>query len=143
MTATDTPARTPWVKTSLPLQFRDGNSESDGLATFLGLFSLGLGLAETLAPRRFARAIGVRYGPALVQAYGVREIVSGIGILAGRHPAGWLWGRVAGDVMDLATLVPELAGADEDRRKRVTGAIAAVGGALLMDAVAAGRESAR
>src|SRR4051812_43722960 len=137
MTATDTPARAQRVKTSLPPELRDGNSESDGLATFLGLFSLGLGMAETLAPRRFARAIGGRYGPALVQAYGVREIVGGIGILAGRPPAGWLGGGVAGDVMALATLAPDLQGADDDRRKRVTGAIAAVAGALLMDAVAA------
>jgi hypothetical protein len=142
MTATETPARTRPVKTSLPAELRDGASH-DGLATFLGLFSIGLGLAEALTPRKFASTIGVRYSPALIQAYGAREIASGIGILAGRHPAGWLWGRVAGDVMDLATLIPELQGADEDRRKRVAGAIAAVGGALLMDVVGATRQSVR
>ena len=143
MTALDTASHKNRIKTRLPDEFRNGNSGNDPLATFLGVFSIGLGLAETLAPRRFAETVGVRYGPAVVQAYGVREIVSGIGILAGRHPAGWLWGRVAGDVMDLATLAPELSGAGEERRRRVTNAIAAVAGALLMDVVAAGRQSVR
>jgi hypothetical protein len=143
MTATETPTRTNRIKTSLPAEFRDGHSENDGLSTFLGLFSIGLGLAEALAPRRFAETIGVRYSDALVRAYGARELAAGVGILAGRHPTGWLWSRVAGDVMDLATLVPELADADEDRRRRVGNAIAAVAGALLMDVVAAGRQSMR
>ena len=35
---------------------------------------------------------------------GLREIASGIGILAGRQPGKWLWARVGGDVIDLASL---------------------------------------
>ena len=35
---------------------------------------------------------------------GLREIAAGIGILTQSRPAGWLWGRVAGDLMDLVLL---------------------------------------
>jgi hypothetical protein len=143
MTTLAAPIRTHHVKTSLPEEYRNSLSESDTLATFLGLFSIGLGLTEALAPREFADFIGVRYSPALVQAYGVREIAAGVGILAGRRPTGWLRGRVAGDAMDLATLVPELSNADADRRRRVGNAIAAVAGVTLLDVVSAGRNSIR
>lgn len=42
----------------------------------------------------------------LLRVYGVREIAAGIGILMSRPSkrAAWLWTRVAGDAIDLATL---------------------------------------
>lgn len=40
----------------------------------------------------------------LIRAYGVREIAKGVGILTSPNPTPWLWGRVAGDALDLATL---------------------------------------
>jgi hypothetical protein len=139
MTGTQRYSHTHRIKTSLPAEYRNGNSESHPMATFLGLFSIGLGLSEFLAPRRFSQYIGVRYDPKVVQAYGLREIAAGVGILAGRHPAGWLWGRLAGDVMDLATLGPELTNADSGRRRRVINAITAVAGVTVLDALCAGR----
>ena len=81
--------------------------------------------------------IGARSSPTLLQTYGLREVVSGIGILASRRPAGWLWGRVAGDVMDLATLGAELAEADGERRERLLAATAAVAGVTILDIVSA------
>ena len=33
-----------------------------------------------------------------------REIVTGIGLLASSDPRPWIWGRVAGDALDLSTL---------------------------------------
>src|SRR3954463_14968532 len=80
-----------------------GNS----LARFLGYFSIGLGLAEVLAPRAMARLTGVRQ-EGLLQAYGLREIASGVGILSCSRPTEWLWSRVAGDALDLATLAQNL-----------------------------------
>jgi len=73
-------------------------------AVGLGVFSIGLGLAELLAPRSMARATGLRGREMLLQAYGLREIATGIGLLASRDPAPWLWARVAGDALDVSTL---------------------------------------
>src|SRR5947209_15728050 len=82
-----------------------------GLARGLGWFSIGLGLAEALAPRAMGDLTGVR-NAGLVQAYGLREIATGIGILSSARPAGWMWGRVAGDALDIATLLAASAGGD-------------------------------
>ena len=73
-------------------------------ARALGWFSIGLGMAELLAPRAMARATGLRGQHALIQAYGVREIATGIGLLASDNPRPWLWARVAGDALDALTL---------------------------------------
>src|SRR3954464_9149267 len=103
MTMTDTlPAYDHHIKTELPEEFRHEQNSSP-LATFLGVFSIGLGLWELLSPRGVADATGVRY-PGILRAYGLREIGAGVGILANHRPAGWLWARVAGDVLDLATI---------------------------------------
>jgi hypothetical protein len=73
-------------------------------ARALGWFSIGLGLAELAMPRALARAAGMPNAPALTRAYGLREIGTGIGLLASRDPTPWLWGRVAGDALDIATV---------------------------------------
>ena len=116
------------VKTRLPDNV--DNSAPKPLATFLGLFSLGLGLAEALAPRAMARATGVRR-PALLRGYGLREIASGVGILAGDNPALWLWSRVGGDAIDLATLASFTA--QTDRPGNVIMALGMVAGVGAMD----------
>jgi hypothetical protein len=68
----------------------------------------------------------------LVQAYGAREIATGIGILASDDPTPWVWGRVAGDGLDVATLVTGL-GEDNPQRGNVALALAAVAGATALD----------
>src|SRR5947209_18935484 len=62
----------------------------NALARFLGYFSIGLGLAEVFAPRALARLTGVRQ-EGVLQAYGVREIACGVGILSCSRPTGWMW----------------------------------------------------
>src|SRR5205085_6171972 len=52
-----------------------------GAARGLGWFSIGLGLAELVAPRTMAELTGVR-SPGLLQLYGLREIACGVGILS-------------------------------------------------------------
>lgn len=76
------------------------------LARGLGWFSIGIGLAEVLAPRGIAKIAGVRGNhTVLIRLFGLREIASGIGIFAqGRRPAAAVWSRVAGDALDLAAL---------------------------------------
>jgi hypothetical protein len=122
------------VKTSLPPGVR--TSPPQPLATFLGLFSIGLGLAEFLCPRRMASLTGV-HAPALLRGYGVREITSGVGILADDRPAGWLWSRVAGDVIDLATLAAAYSDAVPNAHRRILASAGAVAGVLALDALCA------
>jgi hypothetical protein len=108
------------------------DSQTDALARGLGVFSIALGLVEIVAARTLTRALGMEGNETLVQAYGAREIATGIGILASNDPTPWIWGRVAGDALDVATLV---AGLDEDNPKRgnVGIALAAVAGATALD----------
>jgi uncharacterized membrane protein len=110
---------------------RSGNQAAVGL----GLLGLGLGLGELFAPRALARILGVRRGPlttGLIRGLGARELVSTSGLLAGRRTKGWLWARVAGDVIDLALLGAALRRSPENRR-RVAGALAAVGSVAALD----------
>lgn len=110
-----------------------GNS----LVRFLGWFSIGLGLAETFCPRKMADLTGVPH-PKLLQAYGLREIVTGIGILSGTRPTGWLWARVAGDVLDLATLGEAMAESNGEARQRAMLAALAVAGVTALDVMCSG-----
>jgi len=108
-----------------------------GLAKFLGWFSIGLGLTEILAHRPLAKAIGVDDHPALMPLLGVREIASGIGILAdpdGRPTAG-MWSRVVGDAMDLNLLGAAMVKSNGSR-DRVALATAAVVGVTVLDVLA-------
>src|SRR5947199_8140294 len=91
------------------------------LARGLGWFSIGLGLAEVLIPGTMADLTGVR-SEGLLQMYGVREIAAGAGILNSKRPAGWMWSRVAGDALDLATLLAAAADGDRGRGGRALGA---------------------
>jgi hypothetical protein len=86
------------------LAFRRPNLPLTPLIKGLGWFSLALGMAELLAPRQVSRGAGIRRNDTLLQSFGLREIVTGIGILAAANPRPWLWGRVAGDVLDAATV---------------------------------------
>ncbi len=110
-------------------------------ARALGYFSIGLGLAELLAPQSVARLTGVRQH-GLLRAYGLRELAAGLGILSSTRPVGWLWSRVAGDVLDLATLGGNLATAHDGRRERTLAATVAVAGVTLLDLLGAAQESA-
>ncbi|QRM28725.1 cyclase dehydrase [Microvirga sp. VF16] len=108
------------------------DTATDTLARGLGLFSIALGIAEIAAPRAMARALGMKGQEGLIAGYGVREIATGIGILASKDPTPWIWGRVAGDGLDLATLATALEG-DNPRKGKVGIAMAAVAGVTALD----------
>jgi len=117
----------------------------DRLANGLGMFSLGLGLAELVAPGALAKFIGVNddeKSRVILRSYGAREIGTGLGILAERQPASWLWGRVGGDMLDIATLAGALSRPEADKSK-IARAIAMVMGVTVLDVVAAQRLSAK
>lgn len=73
----------------------------------LGLFSIGLGLAEIVAPRQLARLLGVKPSAATVttmRMFAVREIAVGVGMLLQPRGQTWAWARVAGDMLGVAAL---------------------------------------
>lgn len=123
---------------------RDGGGRDTTLAVVRGLgwFSVGLGLAELLAPHAFTRNFGLRGHERLIESYGARELAAGIGILASRDPTPWLWGRVAGDALDLGTLATGLAGHNRPR-SRIGIALAAVAGVTLLDVLCSRAMGAR
>jgi uncharacterized membrane protein len=105
------------------------------IAQALGWFSIGLGVAELIAPRKMAKATGLNNRSGLMPLLGVREITSGIGILASEKRSPWLWSRVVGDVMDLALVGSGCISNPRNRtRLAVTGAI--VAGATAIDYLA-------
>ena len=107
------------------------------LARALGLFSVGLGLTQILAPRGVARAIGMEdddRNRKTMLALGVREIATGLGLLTRPRPARYAWGRVAGDAIDLAVLARAFSKSND--RSRIAGAAAAVAGVAILDIVA-------
>jgi hypothetical protein len=104
---------------------------TDRLARGLGWFSIALGLTELLAPRSLTRALGMEGSETLVRAYGMREI--GAGIMTFSPDRGLvLQSRVAGDALDIATLLTALR-ADNPKRDNVAIALAMVLGVTLLD----------
>src|SRR5215213_9737325 len=114
------------------------NLSTEQLAKGLGWFSLGLGLAEVLAPRAIAKIAGVKGNTALIRLFGLREIASGLAIFAqGERPAAAaLWSRVAGDALDLAALTEAFA-APDSHKGRVAFATANVLAVTALDVLCA------
>lgn len=107
------------------------------VARALGVFSVGLGLAELAAPGWLGRKTGVQIGPNLGRLVGAREIASGVGVLAAPNPGPALWSRVFGDVVDLSLLAREWR--HSPKPKRVLLALGAMGVVTMLDFVFARR----
>ena len=105
------------------------------MARLLGLLSLGLGATKIAMPRCVASQVGVGK-PHLVEAFGAREI--GAGLLALTYPdRAWpIWGRVAGDVADLALLASALGSSNRRRHNAAWAALGVLGITLVDIAVA-------
>lgn len=110
-------------------------------AKFLGWFSLGLGMPQLVSPGNVNRMIGVKDDAATrlwQRIVGVREVVAAGGILPQRRPTEFLWGRVAGDAMDLALLAKAF-GSKRESTVRLAAAAATVAGIAVADALTASR----
>jgi uncharacterized membrane protein len=119
-------------------QFADGDRTNAALGRGLGAFSIGLGVAGLAAPRAVARQIGVDHCGSVsttLRAFGSREILTGLGLLARPQGAIGPWARVFGDMMDLAFLGWALR-SKSIHRGRTIGAIVAVAGVAALDAFA-------
>jgi hypothetical protein len=109
--------------------------KSDSLASGLGWFSVGLGLAQLAVPHKVAELVGVEPDEntiRLMRSLGMRELTSGVGILTQPKPAGWVQSRVVGDLMDLALLGAAMT-RDKNSRGRTLAATVAVLGVAGLD----------
>lgn len=97
----------------------------------LGWFSLALGAAELLAPKKMAKALSSEGHEGLIRSFGAREAVAGAGLLTDQGHGLRVWNRVAGDAMDLTAL--HFARKRAPDNKLVWGAIAAVAAVTLLD----------
>lgn len=105
------------------------------MARGLAWFGIGLGLAETFAPRRVAEATGLEGHESLIQLYGLREIASGVAILASAEPERHLGVRVAGDLLDGALLAARSTPANPQRGRTLAAALAVAPVVLLDTAI--------
>ena len=121
-----------------PKLLRSGPSSlgtTDRIGRALGWFSLGLGLVELVAPRLITRTLGMQGKEGLVRAYGAREIGAGALSLSVDKDVG-LWSRVAGDGIDIATLLAAYHRGNP-KRHNVELALAMVVGVTVLDIVGA------
>ena len=119
---------------------RGDRTFSRGLARALAWFSIGLGAFELIAPRTVARLAGLGSGKgktSLLRAFGLRELSSGLAILA-RPGVPGVGSRVVGDVIDAAVLVAALR-ARGARRRQALVALSVVVGVGALDYYAARR----
>jgi hypothetical protein len=119
-------------------RYNQSRTPAETLATGLGWFSIGLGLAEMFAPRALCRALGMEGREGLVRGYGVREVMTGMAILTSHDPTPWIWGRVGGDALDIATLATGFEG-DNPQKENVGLAMGAVLGVTALDLLCAQR----
>lgn len=101
------------------------------LSRGLGWFSLALGAAELLAGRRIAARLSAEQATGVVQAFGAREVASGLALLGDVSSPRRLGLRVAGDALDAGALA--LAARRAPRNPWVWGAIGFVAAAALAD----------
>ncbi len=106
------------------------------MATNLGYFSIGLGLTEIISPAAVCEAAGLEHRHNLIRAYGVREVATGMAILTTHDPTPWIWARVAGDVLDIATVLSASRG-DETQKSNTILALVGLAGVTAIDVACA------
>ncbi len=114
---------------------------ADRLGRWLGWLSLGLGATQLIMPRAVTRFLGLPGREGLVPIYGLREIGSGILSLSLERSTG-LWSRVAGDGLDIVTLMGAVR-RDNPKRGNAGTALMIVLGVAALDVVAAQSVTAR
>lgn len=104
-------------------------------ARLLGIASLGLGALGLIAGRDTADALGIDK-PLVTELVGAREVATGLMAMGYPDRAWPIWGRVAGDVMDLAVLGVALGSGNRKRHNAAWAAIGVLGLAVADVALA-------
>ena len=103
---------------------RSSRSVNDALARGLGYVSLALGLAEIFGAASMASSLRRKGSEGVIRAFGFREVANGVAILSSHDATPWVWGRLAGDMMDLAFLASGANEASQPTRASTPNAIA-------------------
>jgi hypothetical protein len=122
------------------MELAQANDTLERRGRALGWVSLGLGVAQVVAPNAVRRISGVddsETSRAVVPLVGTRELVHAAGLLTSRRIGLWVWTRVAGDAMDLTSLAVALAHRHGERRRRLVGVTGAVVGITAVDVLTA------
>jgi hypothetical protein len=116
---------------SLPALRTPTKTQVERITTTLGFAQLALAAFELARPGALARSIGLEKNHTFLKGFGAREMATGAGLFGWRRGRGrslWIWARVAGDAMDVATLAPALSRANPRRNAAflVLGVVAVV-----------------
>jgi hypothetical protein len=117
-------------------------ANDDQISRGLGWVSIGLGVAEILAPRAIERVLGIGNGQhaGTLRVLGVREIMHGVDLLTHVDPTPGIWARVAGDMLDGVLL--GAAAAKTDRPGGFATVATSVLGVVALDVLEATRRGA-
>jgi hypothetical protein len=116
---------------------------NDQIAKGLGYFSVVLGLADLVAARAVCRAADLEGHEGLVRVCGGRELATGVAILRSHDATPWVWGRVAGDAIDIATVAAGAKHLKSTKTLALLAVLAAVTGVDLFCAVRLAGEKGR
>ncbi len=100
--------------------------QAHAAAHALGWLGIALGAAQLLAPRPLTRAVGLR------------QIATGVALLASEQPHTWGWARVAGGVRDAALIARTLRNGGSAAPRA---ALVAVGALAIADVALARRRT--
>jgi uncharacterized membrane protein len=115
------------------------NINFDKVGRFLILPSLALGVMEIWKPRSIQKLLGLcDDNTRLIQAMGVREMLHALHISMQSRPHSGVWGRVAGDALDLS-LLGAAATQPRSKKSRLGLVTAAVAGITALDLLTAAR----
>ena len=107
-----------------PLMEIENLMDDRTVARGLAWFGIGLGFAEVLAPGRLARMTGLEGYERMIRMFGVREIASGVAMLASDEPETRLGLRVGGDLFDGAVLAAGLTPSNPHRARTLVATLA-------------------
>jgi hypothetical protein len=113
--------------------------DADGQARVVhaaGVLSAAFGVWQVLAPRGFARTVGMSYPSWLLRAVGVCDLALGVAILARPESRSWRRARFVNDLLDTG-LIGAAVFAPSANRRRLAAFAALAAGVLALDARAA------
>lgn len=124
---------------ALPALRTPTRTQVERITTGLGFAQLALAAFELARPGALARSIGLRQNHTFLKGFGAREMATGAGLFGWRRGRGrslWIWARVAGDAMDVATIAPALSRSNP-RRNAAFVALGIVAAVTVIDVLCA------